>query len=354
MKSLGKEMSMLIKEAAFGLFSNGEEARLYTVSNKDMAFSVTDYGCLVTSIILPSHTGRRDDIALGFSSFGSYVQTRKGYFGALVGRFANRIKGARFLLNGQEYLLDKNEGNNYVHGGFDGYNHRLWKGETIETAEGTGIRFTGLSPAGDQGFPGNLSIEINYLLSSSNDLIQIYRAWTDEDTPINITNHSYYNLRGAGNGTILDQELTLYCDSYLEVDGELIPTGNCPPVEGTIYDFRKPKAIGKDQAKTPNNVYDLCFVINGYNGAMKRCAEFFDRDSGRRMIVSTNQPGLQVYSGKRLAGLEGKTGRVYEDYGGLVLETQNMPDAPNHSNFPSCILHPGEIYESKTIYSFSW
>jgi len=345
---------MIIKEHFFGTFSDGKEAHLFTVSNRDMSFSVTDYGCLVTSIILPSKNGQKDDIALGFSSFGAYTQTQKGYFGALVGRYANRIKNAAFSLDGEEYHLDKNEGANYVHGGFNGYNHRLWNSQIIETPEGAGIRFTGLSPDGDQGFPGNLEIEINYLLNDKNDFIQIYRAWTDKDTPVNITNHSSYNLRGSGKGTILDQDLTLHCDSYLEVDSELIPTGNYSSVEGTIYDFRKSKAIGKDQAKTPNNVYDLCFIINGQANTMRPCVEYYERDSGRHMMVSTNQPGLQVYTGKRLEGLEGKTGIVYREYGGLVLETQNMPDAPNHKNFPNCILHPGETYESKTVYSFFW
>jgi aldose 1-epimerase len=345
---------MIVKEQAFGVFSDGSVSHLFTVSNNDMMFSVTDYGCLLTSIILPSSCGCRDDIALGFSSFSGYVGSRKGYFGSLVGRFANRIKNAQFTLNGKEYHLDKNEGKNYIHGGTHGYNHRLWKPEIIETDEGSGVRFVGFSPDGDQGFPGNLKVEINYLLNQKNELLQIYRAWTDIDTPVNITNHSFYNLRGNGKGNILDQKLTLYCDSYLEVDNELIPTGKILPVAGTPYDFRRPKVIGQDQSRTQDNVYDHCFVINGKAGIMRPCMDWYDGDSGRRMTVTTNQPGLQIYTGKRLGGLEGKTGMIYEEYGGLVLETQNMPDAPNQGGFPNSVLHPGETYESKTIYSFKW
>jgi aldose 1-epimerase len=345
---------MQIKERLFGVLSDGSEVRLYTVSNDDMSFTVTDFGCLVTSIIIPSKNNRKDDILLGFSTLDGYVQSRRGYFSALVGRYANRIKNARFSLNGKEYQLDRNEGNNYVHGGFYGYDIRLWKGEIIETNEGAGVRLTHTSKDGDQGFPGNLQIEVYYLLNRNNELIQLYRAVTDMGTPVNITNHAYYNLAGAGKGTILAHELSFHCDSYLETDTELIPTGRLLPVDETIYDFRKAKPIGKDMGKAPNNVYDLCYVINGHPGILRPAAAIYDPISGRSMTVRTNQAGLQFYSGKRLAGIEGKLGLPCEDFGGFVLETQRLIDAPNHPHFPNSILHAGEVYEHKTIYGFTW
>ncbi|MDR2897855.1 MAG: galactose mutarotase [Spirochaetaceae bacterium] len=345
---------MKIKERLFGVLSGGEKVRLFTISNSDMSFSVTNFGCTITSIILPSRSGRKDDITLGFSTLEGYVNNRSN-FGCIVGRFANRIGNAEFNLNGKTYSLDKNiEGKHTLHSGWSGYDARLWEPELVETKDSAGVRFSLLSENGDQGFPGNLTMEVTYLLNKHNEIEMHYRAKTDRDTPVNLTNHSYFNLRGSGRGTILDHEISLNCDSTLEVDENWIPTGKLLPVEGTAWDFRTPKTIGQDIAQTPAGGYDECFVVNRSKGKLSVCANVHEPVSGRRMIAATNQPGVQFYTGNYLSGIVGKLGVPYEKQGGFCLETQQFPDAPNKPEFPDSILHAGEVLEAVTVYGFSW
>ncbi len=343
---------MKIKKRKFGLLSDGTKINLYTVSNKNMSFSVTNYGCTLTSIIVPDRKGKLDDITLGFSTLEGFMMHNSVFFGVLVGRFANRIGKASFKLNGKTYKLDANDKGNCLHSGFKQFSNLVWQAKEVRTREGYGVRFARTIPDGFQGFPGNMYIEITYLLDEANNLSMIYRARTDAETPVSLTNHSYFNLSGEGSGSILDHELTLHADSFLEVDKNLIPTGNFTKVENTPFDFTKSKKIGADINKTPFG-YDHCYVINGKEGALKECAIVKDPESGRCMKVTTNQCGVQFYSANSLSNMRGKNNTIYEPRSAFCLETQQFPDAPNKKEFPSCILKPGETYESITIHSFS-
>lgn len=344
---------MKIKKQKFGLLSDGQKINLYTVSNDEMSFSVTNYGCTLTSIVIPSKTGEKDDILLGHSTLEGLLREKNCYMGAFVGRFANRIGKATFELNGTTYALDKNDGENSLHGGFNGYNRMIWKGEEVETHGGSGVRFTHTSKDGEQGFPGNVTLEVTYLLNDHNEITMRYRAETDRDTPISLTNHAYYNLLGQGKGSILNHELYINGSSVLEVNDDLIPTGKLVPVENTPFDFTTPKTIEKDFNALPCG-YDHNYCINAGKGKVTLCASVFEPVTGRSMVVSTNQPGVQFYSGNFLNNVIGKNYVTYPNQSGFCLETQQYPDAPNHENFPSCIVHPGESWESITVHSFKW
>lgn len=344
---------MKIKKQKLAVLSNGKKVHLYTVKNNDMSFSVTDYGCTVTSIILPSKSGEKDDIVLGFPTIEGYMQNWNCFFGVFVGRFANRIGGAAFNLNGKKYTLDDNDGGNNLHSGFNGYNRMLWKGEIVESQAGTGVRFTRTSPDGEQGFPGTVKLEVLYLLNDNNELTMRYRAESDCDTPINLTNHSYFNLRGAGKGDVLNHELCINASSYLEVDGGLIPTGKLIPVKDTPFDFTEAKKIGDDLGKVPGG-YDHCFCLNGGAGKLSRCATVYEPETGRSMTILTNQPGVQFYAANSVNNVCGKNGDIYGKHSALCLETQQYPDFPNKPDFPQCILHPNELFEAVTVHSFKW
>lgn len=343
---------MEIKKYKFARLANGKKVSLYTVNNGKMSFSVIDYGCIITSINVPDKKGVVQDISLGYSTFDGYLHDDK-FFGVFVGRFANRIGNAKFSLNGKEYLLDKNDGDNCLHSGFEGYNRKLWQSEIVETKRGSGIRFTRISPDGEQGFPGTLELEVTYLLNDQNELLFRYRASTDKDTPISLTNHSYYNLKGQGKGSVLDHELFLDCDSVLELDNSGIPTGKVIPVANTPFDFRTLKKIKTNIDKTDNG-YDHNFCINHDGKQLTYFAEVKEKTSGRCMKIATNQPGVQFYTANFLNKDFGKNGALYSKQSGFCLETQQYPDAPNKPNFPSCILKAGESFESLTVTSFSW
>ena len=344
---------MKIKKQKIAVLPDGKKIHLFTINNGEMSFSATDYGCTITSIVLPSKSGQKDDIVLGFPSIESYMRNWNCFFGVFVGRFANRIGGTSFTLNGKKYTLDNNDGGNTLHGGFHGYNRMKWKAEIVETQSGSGISFTRTSPDGEQGFPGNVTLEVLYLLNDNNELTMRYRAKTDADTPINLTNHSYFNLKGAGNGDILDQELSINASSYLEVDNQLIPTGKLISVKGTPFDFTEPKTIGKDIGKVPGG-YDHCFCLNKDAGRLTKCATVRDPNSGRSMTIHTNQPGVQFYAANSVNGVCGKNGDIYNKHSALCLETQQYPDFPNKSDFPQCILRPNEQFEAITVHSFAW
>ncbi len=345
---------MTIKKQSFGVLSDGTALSLYTVDNGAMCFSCTDYGATVTSVMIPDSKGHRDDITLGFPTIEGYMQRHDCYFGVCVGRFCNRIGNAQFTLEGKTYNLDKNDnGANTLHGGFMGYNRMVWNSEIVETAEGSGVTFYRTSPDDEQGFPGNLTLQVTYLLTHHNELILKYSGMTDKPTPISLTNHSFWNLKGSGKGNIRDNIVCIDADSILEVNDKLIPTGKKIDVTGTPFDFRQPKAVGKEIDDVPGG-YDHNFCINKQPGEIKLCATVAEPTTGRGMAIYTNQPGVQFYTGNFLKDTSGKNGDVYNKHDALCLETQAFPDAPNQKDFPSCILYPGSTYESVTIHKFTW
>jgi aldose 1-epimerase len=348
---------MKISRKTFGILSNGKKVHLYTLRAGELSFSISTLGATWTSIIVPSRRGRKDDVLLGASSFDGYSSGR-GALAITVGRFANRIGGAAFTLDGRVYKLEKNNGPNSLHGGRRGYDRALWKAEAYKEKDGVYVRFEHESPSGDSGFPGKLRAIVTYGLTKSNQVIADYQAKAEERTPVNLTNHAYFHLAGEGAGTILDHELTLNCSSYLEVDDGLIPTGKLLPVEGTPYDFRSPKPIGKDmdaalRAGAPGG-YDHCYVVDGEAGTLRPCAEAFEETSGRTLKVLTTQPGVQFYTGNNLRDSPGKEGARYNPHDGFCLETQHYPDAPNKPEFPDAIFGPGRDYHEKAVFAFSW
>lgn len=351
---------MEIKKQNFGILSDGTEVTLFTISNGKMSFSCTDYGCTLTSIVLNNANGSKTDVLLGFSTIEGYLNT-KYCFGAIVGRFANRIGNASFELNGKKYNLDLNDGPNTLHGGFDGYDKMMWTGEFVENGNQSGVKFTRFSPDGEQGFPGNVKLEVTYLLDNENNLTCYYTAETDQDTPINITNHAYFNL--AGKGLVDSHKVVMNSDYILEVNPKLIPTGKLKPVSGTPFDFTSEKEIGKEIKKVGVG-YDHCYVTPAYNPEKPCGVPLEDKDlvdfctvtepgSGHKMQVFTNMEGCQFYTGNYIGGILGKNGVTYKNHEAFCLETQCFPDTPNKEEFPSCILKPGQTMKAKTVYTFT-
>ncbi len=343
---------MRIKKKSFGTLSNGKRASLYTISNGTMSFSVTDYGCIITSIELPSKDGSVEDVALGYSTLEGYTRNNC-FFGCIVGRFANRIAGAKFELSGKTWQLDANENGNCLHSGKKGYHKMLWKAEPYRNARETGIAFRRRSPAGEQGFPGTLELKVTYGLTADNDIAIRYYAKTDAPTPVSLTNHTYFNLAGHDAGSVFDHQVQLFCDRYVPVDSRAIPTGEILAVEGTPFDFRTPKPIGKDYAAS-NGGYDHNWAVNRGGESPYPVAGVYDPKSGRSLTVYSTQPGVQFYTGNFLNNLQGKDGAVYANNGGFCLETQHFPDAPNRPQFPDSILKPGERYREETIWHFDF
>ncbi len=351
---------MKVTKQKFGLLSDGTKVTLYTVKNDFMSFSCTDYGCTITSIVLKNKDGTKTDVLLGYSTFEGYLNSNYS-FGAIVGRFANRIGKASFTLDGQKYDLDKNDGSNTLHGGFTRYEKVMWKAKVIEDDNYCGVKFSRLSPDGEQGFPGNVKITVSYLLDKFNNLTCYYTAETDKATPINLTNHAYFNL--AGNGNIDNHTIQMNSTKRLEVNAKLIPTGKLLDVKDTPFDFTTEKRIGKDMAEMGVG-YDHCYVTEMYSEENPQTAvPLDDKDlvnfctvkepvSGHEMAVFTNLPGCQFYTGNYIKGIVGKNGRIYENHEAYCLETQAFPDSPNKKDFPSCILEPGQKMKAKTIYSF--
>ncbi|MCQ2247461.1 MAG: galactose mutarotase [Treponema sp.] len=345
--------TLSIKKSVYGVLCDGTEASLYTVSNGKMSFSATDYGCTLTSIILPGKNGKNVDILIGPSTLDGCVRDDKS-FGTVVGRFANRIGNACFTLDGKTYNLDKNDGNNCLHGGFDRYEKKLWTSREVETPSGKGIEFTRFSPDGEQGMPGNLKVKVVYTLNDKNELTLDYSAESDAPTPVNLTNHAYFNLKGYNGGAIEDQELQLDSSSFVEVSDALIPTGKYSSVDDNpAYDFRKAKLLGKDIAKTGVG-YDHAFCVDGFDGSLKKFALLKDPASGRSMSVATTLPACQVYTANYIEGFVGKNGYVHKRHDAVCLETESCPDTPNQKNFPSCIVTPDKPYHEVTVYGFDF
>jgi aldose 1-epimerase len=342
-----------VTSAPFGKTPQGELVTLHTLTNKNgMSVSIMDYGATIVKILTPDRNGKLGDVVLGFDKFAPYVHLSP-YFGATVGRYANRIAKGQFQIGKIIYQLPINDPPNSLHGGVRGFDKRMWKNEPVDS-DIPAVRFSRLSPEGEEGYPGNLFVSVTFSLNDDNELRISYEATTDQPTIINLSNHSYFNL--ACGGTILNHLLTLHADAFTPVDATLIPTGEIKKVAGTPWDFLAPTPIGFHLKETGGKPvgFDHNFVLNKnffYDWSL--AAEVYDPKSGRTLAISTDQPGIQFYSGNFLDGtITGKGGRVYHQYDAFVLETQHFPDSPNHDNFPSTLLTPGETYRSSSVYAF--
>lgn len=348
---------MSIQKSDFGKTNDGQAVDLYTLTNgKGMVAKVMTYGAIVTELHAPDRQGNDADVVLGFDNLKQYVDGHP-FFGAIAGRYANRIAKGKFTLNGKDYELAVNNGPNSLHGGKVGFDKKVWKAESMKSADGPAVALTYVSPDGEEGYPGTLTTRVTYTLTNDNALRIDYRATTDKPTIVNLTNHSYWNLHGSGSGKdILDHVLQLNADAYTPVDDTLIPTGEIKPVKGSIFDFTTAKPIGRDIDKTPGNPngYDHNYVINGKPGELRMAAKVTDPDTGRQMEVWTTQPGVQLYTGNFLDGkLTGIGGKAYVTHYALCLETQHYPDSIHQPKFPSVVLNPGQTFTSTTVYKFS-
>lgn len=350
--SISKGSTMKIEKSNFGQLPDGQNVDLYTLSNtQGLKTGIMTYGATVVFLEVPARDGRTADITLGHDSLEGYLEASP-YFGAIVGRYGNRIAKGRFTLDGKEYDLTINDGENHLHGGIKGFDKVVWNAEPVEEENAVGVKFSYLSPDGEEGYPGNLQCTVTYWLTDNNELKLEYLAETDKATPVNLTHHSYFNLAGQGNGDILNHELMLNADKYTPVNDQLIPTGEIAPVEGTPFDFTHPQPIGDRIDQVPGG-YDHNFVLNSGGGQLALAARVYEPESGRVMEIHTTEPGIQFYSGNFLDGtITGKDGKVYYQHYGFCLETQHFPDSPNHPNFPSTTLHPGETYTSTTVHKF--
>ncbi len=343
--------------AAFGKTTNGTPVDIYTLTNANgIELRAMTYGGIITSLKVPDRSGHVGDIVLGFDTIDSYLKDPP-YFGALIGRYGNRIAKGQFTLGGTPYKLATNNGPNHLHGGVKGFDKVLWNATQAEGAEGVSVTFTRTSPDGEEGYPGNLQVSVRYMLTDKNELAIDYRATTDKATPVNLTQHSYFNL-AADSGDILGHELMLNASRYTPVDDTLIPTGELAPVQSTPFDFQTATPvgarIGADNVQLKNGKgYDHNWVLNRTGPGLQRAALVVEPKSGRTLEIVTTEPGIQFYSGNFLDGtITGKGGQVYKHRTGFCLETQHYPDSPNHPNFPSSILQPGQTYASKTVFRF--
>ena len=350
--------SAAITQAPFGTLSNGKVATLYTLRNaRGSQVQITNYGGIVTAIRVPDKNGVRGDVVLGFDTLQGYVKDSP-YFGALVGRYANRINKGRFTLDGKKYQLAVNNGVNHLHGGIKGFDKQLWKATPMMLQSGPALELTLFSPAGENSYPGNVNVRVRYTWQNDDELRISYRAVTDAPTILNLTNHSYFNLRGAGLGTILDHQIKINADRYTPIDPTSIPLGPLEKVAGTPFDFRTFHAIGEriNQNNTQlknGQGYDHNFVLRNQSGQLKLAVTVREPVSGRELRVYTTEPGVQLYSGNFLDGLHGKYGRLYPRRSGFALEAQRYPDSPNHPSYPTTTLRPGQTYRQTTIYRFS-
>jgi aldose 1-epimerase len=340
--------------------AESNDLQLFTLTNSHgMEVKITNYGAIITSIEVPDRDGQLADVTLGYSEPADYVNAlEQTYFGAIVGRYGNRIAKGRFDIDGTEYTLATNNEPNNLHGGIIGFDKVVWDAEKDGDKS---LKFSYHAKDMEEGFPGNLTSVVTYTLTDDNEIVVDYHATTDKPTPVNLTQHAYFNLKGEGEGTILDHELSINADHYTPVDATLIPTGELASVEGTPFDFREQKTIGRDIEQDNEQLkfgggYDHNWVLNREKGEdeLEVAATLYEPKSGRQLEVYTTEPGIQFYSGNFLTGaLKGKSGKPYVRRGGICLETQHYPDSPNQPNFPSTILQPGETYASKTVFKFS-
>lgn len=352
---------MKIEKECFGKTPDGRNVTLYKLTNANgVRADITNYGGIVVRLLVPDKDGKLGDVVLGYDKLDDYIKDTP-YFGCIVGRYGNRIGKGKFAIDGTEFTLATNNNENHLHGGLKGFDKVVWDAETLQCPrKGVGLKLTYTSKDGEEGYPGNLKCNVIYTLTNSNELKIEYEAETDKPTVVNLTNHSYWNLAGAGNGDILSHELMINADHCTPVDKGLIPTGEIAPVKGTPLDFTKATAIGVrvnadyEQIKFGGG-YDHNFVLNKDKpGEMTLAAKVYEPTTGRVMEVLTTEPGVQFYCGNFLDGSNiGKGGKVYKHRYGFCLETQHYPDSPNKANFPSVVLRPGEKYETTTIYKFS-
>ena len=352
------QQAATVTVAPFGRMPDGKAVEVYTLTNvRGMEVRAITYGAVIQAIRVPDRAGRLDDIALGYDSMQGYL-TASPYFGAVVGRYANRIARGRFALEGRSYRLAINNAPNHLHGGLKGYDKVLWEAQVFQRGDTVGVTFQHTSPDGDEGYPGTLRVSVSYSLNPSNQLVVEYRAIADRATPVNLSQHSYFNLAGEGRGDILGHVLEINADRYTPVDSTLIPTGELASVAGTPFDFRSPTAIGAridqpDPQLKYGKGYDHNFVLNRTGGALVHAVHVLEPETGRTLDIATTEPGLQFYSGNFLDGtITGKGGHRYRHRSALVLETQHFPDSPNQPSFPSTILRSGQEYRSKTVFTF--
>jgi aldose 1-epimerase len=347
-----------VNKAPFGVTPDGTPVDLYTLTNaKGMEVRVITFGGIITSIRVPDRRGAFADVALGFGELAPYLRNPP-YFGSIIGRYANRIADGRFTLDGRTYTLAVNNPPNHLHGGTRGFDKIVWQAKPFSNGNGVGLTFTHTSPDGDEGYPGRLAITVTYTLNDANELAFDYQATTDKATPVNLTQHTYFNLAGDGSGDILNHILTIHASRMTPVDQRLIPVG-IATVAGTPFDFRKPTAIGArisaDNAQIRyGRGYDHNFVLDRTGNGLVAAARVEEPGSGRVLEISTTEPGVQFYTGNFLDGsLRGKSGRPYTQRTGFALETQHYPDSPNRPEFPTTILRPGETYRSRTLFAFN-
>jgi aldose 1-epimerase len=354
-----QKRSPMVTKEAFGTTHDGKSVDLYTLTNAHgIEVRAITYGGIIISLRVPDKDGKFDDVVLGYNSLEGYLAASP-YFGAIIGRYGNRIAKGRFTLDGKEYTLATNDGPNHLHGGLKGFDKVVWQAESFQSKDGVGVVFTYTSPDGEEGYPGNLKAKVTYTLTDQNELIFDYQATTDKATPVNLTQHTYFNLAGDGKRDILGHELMLNSDRFTPVDKTLIPTGEIRSVKGTPFDFTKPTAIGarineKDEQLIFGRGYDHNFVLTRKANGLSLAARLYEPTTGRVMQVYTTEPGVQFYSGNFLDGtITGKQGHVYKQRYGFCLETQHFPDSPNQPHFPSTVLRPGQTYHSRSVYKFS-
>jgi aldose 1-epimerase len=347
-----KGETMKISTSVFGRTADGQQVDLYTCVNaQGLVMKVMTYGAIVVELQAPDRDGKLANITLGFDKLEGYLGDHP-YFGATVGRYANRIAKGQFSLDGQSYTLATNNGPNHLHGGKVGFSRVVWKAERVESADAVGVKFTYTSRDGEEGYPGSVQATVVYTLTNDDEMRIDYTATASKPTPINLTNHCYWNLGGAGAGTILNHRLMLAADKYLPVDATLIPTGELAAVRGTPFDFTQPKTIGMriEQVTGDPPGYDHCFVLRSQDGSLALAAVASHPDSGRVLEIYTTQPGIQFYTGNFLDGKAANGGFLRNE--GFCLETQHYPDSPNRPNFPTAILRPGETYQQTTVHKF--
>lgn len=347
-----------VTKQAFGKTTQGQPVDLYILKNKNgVEAAITNYGGIVVSLKTPDARGQHADVALGFDDLDGYLGTHP-YFGAIIGRYGNRIAKGKFSLNGKPYTLAKNNGENSLHGGLKGFDKQVWSAQSATTAEGQTLTLKYRSADGEEGYPGNLDVTVTYTLTDADDLRIDYLATTDQDTVLNLTNHTYFNLAGQGKGDILSHQMTINAGRFTPVDGGLIPTGEIKSVEGTPFDFRKPKAIGAqigdaDEQLTLGKGYDHNYVLDRQADGLSLAASVSEASSGRLLEVWTTEPAMQFYTGNFLDGTVKGKGQVgYAQRSGFCLETQHYPDSPNQAAFPSTVLKPGQQYKSATVWKF--
>ena len=355
------EAKSKMQKQAFGKIQDGQSVDLYVLTNKQgMSAAITNFGATLVSLKVPDRDGKIDDVVLGYDNPADY-ETGKAYFGGTIGRYGNRIAHGKFTLDGVSYSVPTNDGENSLHGGVRGFNKRVWTAKEVSSSAGESLELTYLSKDGEEGYPGNLKVKVVYTVLADQNALKIeYTATTDKATVTNLTNHSYFNLAGQGNGDILQHQLTLFASQFTPVDATLIPTGKLEGVRGTPFDFLQATAIGArinqdDQQLKFGKGYDHNWVLDkSSEGALSLAARAYDAQSGRILEVSTTEPGVQFYSGNFLDGsVHGKNGKVYGYRSAFCLETQHFPDSPNHANFPSTVLKPGQTLRSTSVYKFT-